>query len=83
MTSTRWWGKRLTRAVTAEYAAEMERGGTSTITGTGFALVKKPHWTKRLPHYRLKAANYFRRAFWLLRKGMLFPRVVVRSEVKR
>lgn len=65
------------------WSSHPDDGGTSTITGTGFALVKKPHWTKRLPHYRLKAANYFRRAFWLLRKGMLFPRVVVRSEVKR
>ena len=49
-------------------------GGTSSITGTGFALVKKPHWTRRLPHYRLKAANYFRRAFWLAKNGLLFGR---------
>ncbi len=45
--------------------------GTSTITGKNFALVAKPHWLKRLPHYRLKAANYGRRAWWLLRNGML------------
>lgn len=64
------------------WSSHPDDGGTSTITGTGFALVKKPHWTRRLPHYRLKAANYFRRAFWLLRKGMLWPRVVVRPEVK-
>jgi glycosyl transferase family 25 len=57
-------------------------GGTSTITGTSFALVKKPHWTKRLPHYRLKAANYLRRAIWLWRHGMLRPRVVVREGVQ-
>jgi glycosyl transferase family 25 len=35
-------------------------------------MVKKPHWSKRLPHYRLKAANYGRRAWWLLKQGMLF-----------
>ncbi|MBL9046279.1 MAG: glycosyltransferase family 25 protein [Tabrizicola sp.] len=64
------------------WSSHPDDGGTSTITGKGFALVKKPHWTKRLPHYRQKAANYFRRAFWLLRKGMLLPRVVVRPEVK-
>lgn len=62
------------------WASHPDDGGTSTITGTGFALVKKPHWTKRLPHYRLKAANYFRRAFWLARKGMLWPKVVTRPE---
>lgn len=53
------------------WASHPDDGGTSTITGTGFALVKKPKWWKRLPHYRLKAANYARRAAWLWRKGML------------
>ncbi|MFN5998448.1 MAG: glycosyltransferase family 25 protein [Paracoccaceae bacterium] len=62
------------------WSSHPDDGGTSTITGTGFALVKKPHWTKRLPHYRLKAANYFRRAIWLWRQGMLLPKVVVRTE---
>lgn len=60
------------------WASHPDDGGTSTITGTGFSLVKKPHWTKRLPHYRLKAANYFRRAFWLARRGMLWPKGVIR-----
>jgi glycosyl transferase family 25 len=54
------------------WSSHPDDGGTSTITGTGFALVQKPHWTKRLPHYRLKAANYVRRAFWLWRNGMVF-----------
>lgn len=62
------------------WSSHPDDGGTSTITGTGFALVKKPHWTKRLPHYRLKGANYFRRAIWLWRQGMLLPKVVVRTE---
>lgn len=62
------------------WACHPDDGGVSTITGENFAKVRKPHWTKRLPHYRLKAANYFRRAFWLLRKGMLWPNVVVRPE---
>jgi glycosyl transferase, family 25 len=61
------------------WASHPDDGGTSTITGTGFALVKKPHWTKRLPHYRLKAANYLRRALWLWRHGMLRPRGVARA----
>ncbi len=60
------------------WSSHPDDGGTSTITGAGFALVKKPHWTRRLPHYRLKAMNYVRRALWLWRHGMLRPKVVVR-----
>jgi glycosyl transferase, family 25 len=53
------------------WSSHPDDGGISTITGTGFAAVKKFKWYRRLPHYRLKAANYFRRFWWLLRKGML------------
>lgn len=56
------------------WASHTDDGGTSTITGTSFALVNKFPWYRRLPHYRLKAANYFRRGLWLLRHGMLFSR---------
>ncbi len=56
------------------WAGHTDDGGTSSITGTGFALVRKFKWYRRLPHYRLKAANYLRRAGWLARKGMLWPR---------
>lgn len=52
------------------FSSHVDDGGDSSITGTNFALVEKPHWTKRLPHYRLKAANYFRRFAYLVRKGM-------------
>lgn len=61
------------------WASHPDDGGESTITGKDFALVRKFKWYRRLPHYRLKAANYFRRAFWLARKGMLWPRVVTRD----
>lgn len=54
------------------FASHPDDGGVSTITGAQFSDVKKPHWTKRLPHYRLKAANYFRRMWWLFTHGMLF-----------
>lgn len=57
------------------WSSHPDDGGTSTITGSGFALVQKPHWSRRLPHYRLKAANYFRRAVWLLFRGSFFARV--------
>jgi glycosyl transferase family 25 len=53
------------------WSSHPDDGGTSTITGTGFGLVKKFKWYRRLPHYRLKAANYVRRAFWLWRNGMV------------
>lgn len=53
------------------WASHPDDGGTSTITGDNFALVKKPHWKKRLPHYRLKAMNYLRRLIWLWKNGLL------------
>ncbi len=56
------------------FPSHVDDGGDSSITGTNFALVKKPHWTKRLPHYRLKAVNYARRFWWLARNGYLLPK---------
>lgn len=56
------------------FSSHVDDGNESSITGTGFALVNKFKWFQRLPHYRLKAANYFRRAIWLARQGRLWPR---------
>ncbi|MEO0903501.1 MAG: glycosyltransferase family 25 protein [Pseudomonadota bacterium] len=56
------------------FSTHVDDGNESSITGTGFALVNKFKWYQRLPHYRLKAANYFRRAGWLARHGRLWPR---------
>lgn len=56
------------------FSTHVDDGNVSSITGTGFGLRKKHHWTKRLPHYRLKAANYFRRGWWLAKNGRLFPK---------
>ena len=55
------------------WASHTDDGNVSTITGVGFASVKKFKWYMRLPHYRLKAANYVKRLFWLTRKGMIIP----------
>ncbi|WP_296423509.1 glycosyltransferase family 25 protein [Yoonia sp.] len=55
------------------FSSHVDDGNVSSITGTGFADVHKFKWYKRLPHYRLKAANYFRRAWWLARNGHLRP----------
>ena len=56
------------------FPSHVDDGNQSSITGTGFALVQKYPWYRRLPHYLLKATNYFRRAFWLGKKGRLWPR---------
>lgn len=56
------------------WPSHVDDGGTSSITGVNHALVNKPRWYLRLPHYRLKAANYVRRARWLAAKGMLWGR---------
>jgi glycosyl transferase family 25 len=56
------------------FSTHVDDGNESSITGTGFALVKKFKWYRRLPHYGLKAANYFRRAGWLARQGRLWRR---------
>lgn len=56
------------------WASHTDDGNISTITGVAFSSVKKFKWYKRLPHYRLKAANYFRRLIWLIRKDMVLPR---------
>jgi glycosyl transferase family 25 len=55
------------------WPAHVDDGGHSTITGAAFADVRKPRWHKRVPHYRLKAANYLRRFWWLLTHGRLVP----------
>ncbi|HQU68001.1 MAG TPA: glycosyltransferase family 25 protein [Albidovulum sp.] len=56
------------------FPSHLDDNNVSLITGTGFGDVVKFKWYQRLPHYRLKAANYFRRAGWLLKRGMLLPR---------
>lgn len=56
------------------WASHTDDRDVSTITGVGFSEVKKFKWYRRLPYYRLKALNYFRRLGWLARKGRLLPR---------
>jgi glycosyl transferase family 25 len=48
--------------------------GESLITGKGFADVRNHKGLARLPYYRLKAANYLRRLWWLLKRGEIIPR---------
>ena len=56
------------------WSSHPDDGGTSSITGTGFNLVRKPHWTRRLPYYWLKAGTYFKSAMWLLQRRTSFAK---------
>ncbi|MEO0343737.1 MAG: glycosyltransferase family 25 protein [Pseudomonadota bacterium] len=56
------------------WASHPDDGGVSTITGANFDKVKKPKPHQRLYYYGVKLTNYFRRAGWLARNGMLFPK---------
>lgn len=56
------------------WPSHVDDGGSSFITGAAFGDVCKARWYNRLPNYRLRAANYFRRFWWLALKGMLRPR---------
>lgn len=55
------------------FSTHVDDGNVSSITGSNFAGVRKFKWYRRLPHFRLKAANYFRRFWWLLRRGRMTP----------
>lgn len=53
------------------FSTHVDDGNVSSITGANFSHVEKFDIARRLPHYRLKAVNYWRRFSWLLRKGFL------------
>lgn len=55
------------------FPSHIEDFGDSQITGLHHADVRKPPAFKRLPYYRLKAANYMRRSWWMLRRGEIWP----------
>ncbi len=56
------------------FPSHVDDGNESTITGTGFAAVKKFPWYRRLPMYGTRWRNQFGKLFWLMRKGRLFAR---------
>ncbi|OUS08848.1 hypothetical protein A9Q96_00440 [Rhodobacterales bacterium 52_120_T64] len=49
------------------FSSHPDDGNVSTITGVGSEKVRKFPRHQRIPHYRLKAANYILRFFYLLR----------------
>lgn len=56
------------------WPSHVDDEGESQITGKAFADVKKFKLAARFPYYRLKAANYLRRIWWLALKGMIWPK---------
>lgn len=56
------------------WPSHVDDGHESTITGTGFAAVRKAPWYRRLPMYGVRWGNLFGKAAYLARKGRLFPR---------
>lgn len=54
------------------FSTHVDDGGTSSITGTAHGLRRKLPPMQRIPHYRLKAANYVRRFLWLAKNGYLW-----------
>lgn len=55
------------------WPSHVDDEGESQITGRAFSDVAKFSLPQRLPYYRLKAANYFRRAAYLATNGALVP----------
>jgi len=56
------------------FSTHVDDGGISSITGAEGRMRQKLPFANRLPHYRLKATNYFRRGWWLARKGRLIAK---------
>ncbi len=55
------------------FPSHVDDGGQSLITGTNFSDVEKFPTIRRLPYYRLKATNYFRRLAWMTKHGEILP----------
>jgi glycosyl transferase family 25 len=54
------------------FPSHLEDGESLIATGPGgYGGVQKFAWYRRLPNYRLRAANYVRRLWWMIRNGEL------------
>lgn len=56
------------------FSTHVDDGNVSSIAGVNHSGVRKFKWYRRFPHFGLKAANYFRRFWWLLRYGRITPK---------
>lgn len=57
------------------FPSHLEDGESLIATGPGgYSGVRKFPWYRRLPNYRLRIANHFRRLRWLVRHHEIWPR---------
>jgi glycosyl transferase family 25 len=56
------------------FPSHVDDGGESTITGAGFAGLRKRVWFRRLPSYAARVGNVFHKAVHLARTGALLPK---------
>lgn len=75
---TRWWAHDFRLLGLEPFPSHVDDGGVSTISGPRQAGATKPPRYRRLGNYAMRAGNYFRRFWAMLRRGMLF-----RKELKR
>ncbi|VDC31660.1 glycosyltransferase family 25 protein [Pseudogemmobacter humi] len=70
--ATRWWAHDFRLLGLEPFPSHVDDGGVSTITGRNFAGVVKPPRHRRLGNYAMRAGNYPRRLWGMIRRGM-FP----------
>jgi glycosyl transferase family 25 len=70
---TRWWAHDFRLLGLEPFPSHVDDGGVSTINGPGHAEAVKPPRYRRLSNYAMRAGNYFCRAAWLARRGILRP----------
>ena len=57
------------------FPSHPEEGESLIAPGPGgYGAVQKFPWYRRLPNYRLRAANYFRRLGWMIARGEILPK---------
>jgi glycosyl transferase, family 25 len=60
------------------FPSQLEVGESLIATGPeGYRSIRKFAWYRRLPNYRLRIANYFRRGWWMLTKGEIWPKSTI------
>lgn len=72
--ATRWWAHDFRLLGLEPFPSHVEDGGVSTITGSGFAEIKKPPPWRRPGNYAMRAGNYARRLGAAVRRGMFWPK---------
>ncbi len=56
------------------FPSDVDDENQSTITGNSFAKVNKYHWYQRIPTYRRRLQDLFKKLFYLTQTGQIFPK---------